>query len=169
MGAKRKFRVPSAAAIVTGTFLLFFPLAIMVIDGGSADAQTSNATAAKSAPVHHKRRAHKPSKVKRHAAKKETHKPRAHVADTPAQLVPAVASWYYDEGNTACGFHARYGVANKTLRCGTKVTIRYGDRSVVATVDDRGPYVYGRSFDLSQNTAAALGMWGVATVDVSQV
>jgi len=79
-------------------------------------------------------------------------------------LAPAIASWYYDAGNTACGFHATYGVANRTLPCGTKVTISYGGRSVVATVDDRGPFVYGRSVDLNQNTARALGMDGVAQV-----
>ena len=82
-------------------------------------------------------------------------------------LAPTVASWYDDGGNTACGFHATYGVANRTLPCGTKVTLSYGDRTVVATVDDRGPYVYGRSFDLNQNTARYLGMWGVAQVFAS--
>ena len=82
-------------------------------------------------------------------------------------LAPTVASWYYDAGSTACGFHATYGVANKTLPCGTKVTLSYGGRTVVATVDDRGPYVYGRSFDLNQNTARYLGMWGVGTVFAS--
>ena len=66
----------------------------------------------------------------------------------------AVASWYNDGGNTACGFHAEYGVANRTLPCGTKVEFRYGGRSVTATVDDRGPYVGGRDWDLNQNTAA---------------
>lgn len=82
-------------------------------------------------------------------------------------LAPAVASWYEDAGNTACGFHATYGVANKTLPCGTRVTLSYDGRTVVATVDDRGPYIYGRSFDLNQNTARFLGMWGVATVFAS--
>jgi hypothetical protein len=84
-------------------------------------------------------------------------------------LAPTVASWYYDGGSTACGFHAFYGVANKTLPCGTKVAIRYGSRSVIATVDDRGPYVYGRDFDLNQNISSALGMFGVATVLASVV
>lgn len=83
-------------------------------------------------------------------------------------LVPRVASWYSDGGSTACGFHARFGVANKTLPCGTKVTIAYHGRSVVATVDDRGPYVGGRTYDLNQNTAGALGMYGVATVLASR-
>jgi hypothetical protein len=75
-----------------------------------------------------------------------------------------VASWYNDGGSTACGFHAGMGVANKSLPCGAKVTFMYGGRRVTAVVDDRGPFVAGRTWDLNQNTAAALGMGGVATV-----
>lgn len=77
---------------------------------------------------------------------------------------PSVASWYYDGGTTGCGFHAYYGVANLGLPCGTKVNFYYRGRVVRAVVDDRGPYVGGRTWDLNQNTAAALGMAGVATV-----
>jgi rare lipoprotein A len=80
----------------------------------------------------------------------------------------AGASWYNDGGNTACGFHAHYGVANRTLACGTTVSFRYNGRSVTATVDDRGPYVGGRDWDLNHNTAAALGFRGVGTVWSSQ-
>jgi hypothetical protein len=80
----------------------------------------------------------------------------------------AGASWYYDGGNTACGFHAQYGVANRTLPCGTKVAFRYGGRSVTATVDDRGPFVGGRDWDLNQASAGALGFGGVGAVWSSQ-
>jgi rare lipoprotein A len=76
----------------------------------------------------------------------------------------SVASWYQDAGSTACGFHAGLGVASKSLSCGTKVRFRHAGRTVTATVDDRGPYVGGRDFDLNQNTAAALGFDGVGTV-----
>jgi rare lipoprotein A (peptidoglycan hydrolase) len=80
----------------------------------------------------------------------------------------SIASWYNDAGNTACGFHSFYGVANKSLPCGTKVTFRHGSREVTATVDDRGPFVGGRSWDLNQNTAAALGFGGVGPVLASR-
>jgi hypothetical protein len=80
---------------------------------------------------------------------------------------PVTVSWYEDGGTTACGFHATYGVANLSLPCGTHVHLRRGGRTVTATVDDRGPYVYGREYDLSQTTAAALGFAGVGTVDAS--
>jgi hypothetical protein len=78
-----------------------------------------------------------------------------------------VASWYNDAGMTACGYHAGLGVANRTLPCGTRVAFHYGGRTVNAVVDDRGPYVGGRNWDLNQNTAAALGFAGVQSVWVS--
>ncbi len=80
---------------------------------------------------------------------------------------PVVVSWYQDGGTTACGFHATYGIANRSLPCGTRVRLRRGGRTVTATVDDRGPYVYGREYDLNQTTAGALGFSGVGTVDAS--
>ncbi len=78
-----------------------------------------------------------------------------------------LVSWYEDFGSNACGFHAAHGVANRTLACGTKVRFRDGGRTVTATVDDRGPYVYPREFDLDQNTAAALGFHSVGTIQAS--
>jgi rare lipoprotein A (peptidoglycan hydrolase) len=187
MSAKRKIRVPAAATVVTGTLLLLLPAILLLCGGGPADAQPSADTGHKAAVHHHSRHSHrrrhqgehtngvffrvpKPKHAApKHAAPK--HRARRKHAHTAAvvHLSPTVASWYYDEGNTACGFHAEYGIANKTLPCGTKVTLSYGGHTVVATVDDRGPYVYGRSYDLDQNTAAALGMSGVVTVYASIV
>ncbi|MHB8658978.1 MAG: septal ring lytic transglycosylase RlpA family protein [Solirubrobacteraceae bacterium] len=86
------------------------------------------------------------------------------MAGPATRFVPGFASWYNDGGQTACGFHAGYGVANLSLPCGAQVTFRYGGRQVTATVDDRGPYVGGREWDLNQNTAGALGFSGVDAV-----
>jgi hypothetical protein len=72
----------------------------------------------------------------------------------------AVASWYGGGGSLACGgtlTSNTMGVANKTLPCGTLVTLRYGDRTVRVPVVDRGPYVEGREFDLTEATKQALG------------
>jgi rare lipoprotein A len=72
----------------------------------------------------------------------------------------AGASWYGGGGSMACGgslTSATLGVANKTLPCGTLVTLRYGGRSVRVPVVDRGPYVAGREFDLTEATKQALG------------
>jgi hypothetical protein len=77
------------------------------------------------------------------------------------------ASWYEDGGATACGTHARFGVAHRTLPCGTKVAIRYRGRSVVATVDDRGPFVGGRDWDLNGAVAGRLGFDGTGAIWVT--
>lgn len=72
----------------------------------------------------------------------------------------AGASWYDLSGTTACGQSlgaGTMGVANKTLPCGTMVTLRYGGNTVRVPVIDRGPYVAGRQFDLTAATKAALG------------
>jgi rare lipoprotein A (peptidoglycan hydrolase) len=82
-------------------------------------------------------------------------------------MLRAVASWYFDQGQTASGFHAFYGVASRTVAFGTRVRFCYpaeSARCVLATVDDRGPFVAGRDWDLNQNTAGALGFSGVQTV-----
>ena len=72
----------------------------------------------------------------------------------------AGASWYGGGGGLACGgslTSSTLGVANKTLPCGTLVTLRYGARSIRVPVVDRGPYVAGREFDLTEATKQALG------------
>ncbi|HEY2282462.1 MAG TPA: septal ring lytic transglycosylase RlpA family protein [Solirubrobacteraceae bacterium] len=72
----------------------------------------------------------------------------------------AGASWYGGGGGLACGGQltsATMGVANKTLPCGSEVTLRYGDHTVSVRVIDRGPYVAGREFDLTEATKRALG------------
>lgn len=76
----------------------------------------------------------------------------------------SIASWYDDAGGTACGFHAALGVAHKTLPCGTVVDFAYNGRTATAVVQDRGPFISGREWDLNQGLAAALGFNGVDTV-----
>jgi rare lipoprotein A len=79
----------------------------------------------------------------------------------------ALASWYGGGGSMACGgwlTSSTLGVANKTLPCGTLVTLHYDGRTVRVPVVDRGPYVEGREFDLTEATKEALGFSGVGEV-----
>jgi len=82
----------------------------------------------------------------------------------------AGASYYgpglYGNG-VACGgtlLPGTMGVANKTLPCGTKVKLRYHGRTVTVPVIDRGPYVAGRDYDLTEAVKEKLGFPGVGTV-----
>ncbi|MGO9762262.1 MAG: septal ring lytic transglycosylase RlpA family protein [Solirubrobacteraceae bacterium] len=79
----------------------------------------------------------------------------------------AEASWYGGGGSLACGgslTSSTMGVANKTLPCGTLITLRYDGHTVRVPVVDRGPYVEGREFDLTEATKDALGFEGVGEV-----
>jgi rare lipoprotein A (peptidoglycan hydrolase) len=83
---------------------------------------------------------------------------------------PAAASWYgpglYGNG-TACGqtlTPSTLGVAHKTMPCGTKLRLRYGNRTVAVRVIDRGPFVAGREFDLTAATKQRLGFPDTGTV-----
>src|SRR5262249_56335555 len=77
------------------------------------------------------------------------------------------ASWYGGGGGLACGGSltaATMGVADRTLPCGTLVTLRYNGRTVRVPVIDRGPYVGSREFDLTEATQQALGFGGPGTL-----
>jgi peptidoglycan lytic transglycosylase len=79
----------------------------------------------------------------------------------------AEASWYGGGGEMACGgalTSSTLGVASKTLPCGTLVVLRYGGHSIRVPVVDRGPYVAGREFDLTEATKRAIGFGGTGEV-----
>lgn len=88
-----------------------------------------------------------------------------------AELRPAFASWYGPGlfGNPlGCGGTLRpwtRGVAHKTLGCGTEVRV-CATRCRTTRVVDRGPYVAGREFDLTQAFAGAVGFAGVGRIYV---
>jgi rare lipoprotein A (peptidoglycan hydrolase) len=74
----------------------------------------------------------------------------------------AGASWYgpglYGR-QTACGQTLRprtLGVAHKTLPCGTAVKFRHRGHVLVTRVIDRGPYIDGRAWDLTEAASEVL-------------
>jgi len=82
---------------------------------------------------------------------------------------------YYGPGlygqHLACGgtlTPGTLGVANKTLPCGTKVTLRYHGHTVRVPVVDRGPYVGGREYDLTAATKERLHFGSTGTVMASR-
>lgn len=82
----------------------------------------------------------------------------------------ALASYYSDAGSTASGSHAGLGFAHlgpgegeanglgyvPGMAMGTRVRF-CAAACVTATMDDHGPYVVGRLFDLNEALKAALG------------
>lgn len=81
------------------------------------------------------------------------------------------ASYYNLGGRTASGGHVgAYTAAHRTLPFGSKVRVTNlrNNRSVVVTINDRGPFTGGRVIDVSGRAADALGFRsaGVAHVKV---
>jgi len=87
---------------------------------------------------------------------------------------PAKAT-YYGPGlygnKTACGQELTpelVGVAHRTLPCGTLVEVAYGGTSIVVPVVDRGPFVDGVTWDLTEAAATQLGIAETVTIGTAQ-
>lgn len=87
------------------------------------------------------------------------------------------ASWYdcvkpgecSKSKRTANGEHFNpnaYTAAHKTLPFGTQVKVTYKGKSVIVRINDRGPFIKGRSLDLSRAAARKIGCPGVCTVQI---
>jgi rare lipoprotein A len=80
-----------------------------------------------------------------------------------------IASFYGNESGskTASGQHFNQNAmtaAHRSLPFGTRLKVTHGDRSVVVTINDRGPFVRGRVLDLSKGAARVIGLGGVGRV-----
>jgi rare lipoprotein A len=74
-----------------------------------------------------------------------------------------MASFYGNESGSKTASGQRFNqnamtAAHRTLPFGTKLKVTHGDRSVVVTINDRGPFVHGRVLDLSTAAARAVGI-----------
>ena len=92
----------------------------------------------------------------------------------PAPAEVGVASWYgrdFDGRRTASGDvfdRQTFSAAHRTLPLGTRarVTNLANGRSVIVRINDRGPFVRGRTLDVSYAAARALGMLDRGTARV---
>jgi len=85
------------------------------------------------------------------------HIKRAIVATRADMLGPQLATWYgpgFWGNRTGCGTTLRretWGIAHRSLPCGSLVTLASRGRTVTVPVIDRGPFS-GASIDLTQRT-----------------
>jgi peptidoglycan lytic transglycosylase len=76
-----------------------------------------------------------------------------------------IASYYGNESGSRTASGQRFNqnlmtAAHRSLPFGTKLRVTHGGRSVVVTINDRGPFVRGRVLDLSTGAARAIGLTG---------
>ncbi len=94
-------------------------------------------------------------------------------AKAAARSESGIASVYSTESGSGTASGQRLNpealtAAHRTLPFGTKVRVtnKNNGRSVVVTINDRGPFVSGRVIDLTPAGARALGFSGLAPVVV---
>jgi rare lipoprotein A len=91
----------------------------------------------------------------------------------PQTTSHGIASSYAEDSETASGERFDAGeltAAHRTLPFGTRVRVtnHSNGRSVVVTINDRGPFVHGRVIDVTPAAAHVLGMSGLAPVTVER-
>jgi len=131
-------RPRTAVALIAATFLL---------SGAVTEAS------AKSHRGHHHR----------HHAHHDWKNANASVGGGSSRSFSGMASYYGNESGsrTASGQRFNQGAmtaAHRSLPFGTKLKVTHGDRSVVVTINDRGPFIRGRVLDLSTGAARAIGL-----------
>ncbi len=133
-------RSRTALALIAGTVLL---------GGGITEASAKSHR-------HHRHHAH-------HAASSSWRDANASVGG--GHSFSGMASYYGNESGSKTASGARFNqnamtAAHRSLPFGTKLRVTHGGRSVVVTINDRGPFIRGRVLDLSTGAARAVGLTG---------
>ncbi len=97
-----------------------------------------------------------------------------HLTRASAEDQTGVASVYSTESGSGTASGQKLNpdaltAAHRTLPFGTKVKVtnKGNGRSVVVTINDRGPFVHGRVIDLTPAGARALGFSGLTQVTLN--
>jgi rare lipoprotein A len=88
------------------------------------------------------------------------------------QTFSGIASFYGNESGSKTASGQRFNqealtCAHRSLPFGTKLRVTHGGRSVVVTVNDRGPFIKGRVLDLSTAAERAVGLTDVGIGQVT--
>jgi rare lipoprotein A len=111
---------------------------------------------AKSHRHHHRHHAH-------HAGNSSWRDANASFGGGSGRSFSGMASFYGNESGSKTASGQRFNqnamtAAHRSLPFGTKLRVTHGGRSVVVTINDRGPFIRGRVLDLSTGAARAVGL-----------
>src|ERR1700730_4775530 len=127
--------------------------ATLLLGGGITEAS------AKSHRHHHRHQhAH-------HAGNSSWRDANASVGGGSGRSFSGMASFYGNESGSKTASGQRFNqnamtAAHRSLPVGTRLRVTHGGRSVVVTINDRGPFIRGRVLDLSTGAARAVGLTG---------
>jgi rare lipoprotein A len=125
--------------------------ATVLFGGGVTEAS------AKSHRHHHRHHHH------HHAGNSSPLDANASVGGGSGRSFSGMASFYGNESGSKTASGQRMNAsamtaAHRSLPFGTKLRVTHGGRSVVVTINDRGPFIRGRVLDLSTGAARAIGL-----------
>ena len=148
----------STAGIVTRSNMALAILAATLLVGGTATEA--------SAKSRHHRHHHVTSESSSNGSWRDAN---ASIGGGSGHSFAGVASTYGNESGRQTASGQRFNenamtCAHRSLPFGTKLRITHGGRSVIVTVNDRGPFVRGRVLDLSTGAARAVGLSGLGQV-----
>jgi rare lipoprotein A len=137
----------AALAVVAATFL---------VGGGITEASAKSR--------HHHRHHHHARAATEGAAGGSWRDANASIAPSSGgHSFSGMASFYGNESGSKTASGQRFNqnaltAAHRSLPFGTKLRVTHGGRSVVVTINDRGPFIRGRVLDLSTGAARAIGL-----------
>jgi rare lipoprotein A len=143
-----KFTKPALGNVTWSRTVLAVCAATLLVGGSVTEAS------AKSHRHHHRHH---------HAGNAGWHDANASVASSGGRSFSGVASFYGNESGSKTASGQRFNqnlmtAAHRSLPFGTRLRVTHGGRSVVVTVNDRGPFIRGRVLDLSTGAARAVGL-----------
>jgi rare lipoprotein A len=154
----------STAGVVTRSNTALAILAATLLVGGTA-------TEASAKSRHHRHHHVSASESASNGSWKDAN---ASIGTPAGHSFSGVASTYGNESGSQTASGQRFNenamtCAHRSLPFGTKLRITHGGRSVIVTVNDRGPFVRGRVLDLSTGAARAVGLSGLGQVTAEVV
>ena len=140
---------------ITRSRTAFALIAATLLVGGSI----TEASAKSRHHRHHHHHSHHAQKAKQQLAGRQ----RLDRLASSGRSFSGMASFYGNESGSKTASGQRFNqnamtAAHRTLPFGTKLRVTHGGRSVVVTINDRGPFIKGRVLDLSTGAARAVGL-----------
>ena len=153
-----KFMKSKAGTLTRSRTVLAVTAATLLIGGTATEASAKSR--------HHRHHHHVAAKSSSEGSWKDAN---ASIATPTGHSFAGVASTYGNESGSQTASGQRFNenamtCAHRSLPFGTKLRITHGGRSVIVTVNDRGPFVRGRVLDLSTGAARAIGLSGLGEV-----
>ena len=153
----------STAGTVTRSNTALAILAATILVGGTATEASARSR------HHHYRHYHHHAQASEGTSGSSWRDANASIGATGGHSFTGVASMYGNESGSKTASGQRFNenamtCAHRSLPFGTKLRVTHGGRSIIVTVNDRGPFVRGRVLDLSTGAARALGISGLGQV-----